>query len=222
MAAAAVGLPLYYGANKLISQAAERELNGMQRKFDKAVEAEIAKAESLAALVAMEPDVRQAMAAGDRDALSKAFVGGFDTMRSVYGFEQLQFHTPDAHAFFRVHSPTKFGDDLSSFRRTVIEANRTHKPVVGLERGQAGVGVRAIYPISSEGKPVGSMEFGLGFGKPFLDRLTDGSSDEGELYIFPMDASQDIDATKLRTAATSDGAPLLDASCETRRFHSPA
>lgn len=147
MAAAAVGLPLYYGANKLISQAAERELNGMQRKFDKAVEAEIAKAESLAALVAMEPDVRQAMAAGDRDALSKAFVGGFDTMRSVYGFEQLQFHTPDAHAFFRVHSPTKFGDDLSSFRRTVVEANRTHKPVVGLERGQAGVGVRAIYPI---------------------------------------------------------------------------
>ena len=62
------------------------------------------------------------------------FGAGFAELKSAYGVEQFQFHTAPATSFLRVHQPEKFGDDLSGFRKTVVEANATNKPVLGLGR----------------------------------------------------------------------------------------
>ncbi len=213
VATAAVGLPLYFGAGRLVDQAAGRELDVMQRKLDRSISAEVDKAQSLAALVAQQPEVAQAVATGDRQRLADIFVPGFAAMKAQYGVEQFQFHTPDAHSFFRVHKPEKFGDDLSSFRFTVVDANDNHHSVFGLERGRAGVGVRAVEPIVWQGRQVGSVEFGLGFGKGFIDRLMDGAEDEAELYLFPMENVETFSAKaagQARAASTFEGAPLLD------------
>jgi methyl-accepting chemotaxis protein len=75
---------------------------------------------------------------------------------------QFQFHAPPATSFLRLHKPEQFGDDLSGFRMTVVEANRSLKPVIGLEGGVAGFGVRAVVPLTYEGQPVGTVEFGTG------------------------------------------------------------
>ncbi|WP_332873865.1 cache domain-containing protein, partial [Aurantimonas marina] len=213
VAALAVGIPLFLGAERLVDRAAERELAIMERKLDRSIDAEVKKALSLAALVARQPAVGQAVAFNDRQRLADIFVPGFDAMKTQYGVEQFQFHTPQGISFLRVHKPEKFGDDLSSFRFTVMEANASKKPVIGLERGRAGVGVRAVHPVEYNGRHVGTVEFGLGFGQEFLAGLTDGADDEGEIYIFPMEevaAFASKDAANARSAATFEGAPLLD------------
>ena len=215
VAALAVGIPLYLGANQLIGQSADRSLKVMQTKLDRSVASEVGKAMALAALVSNQPGVQEAMATGDRQRLADMFVPGFAAMNSQYGVEQFQFHTPASHSFLRVHKPSKFGDDLSSFRFTVVKANSTHQPVSGLEQGRAGAGVRAVYPIAYQGRHVGSVEIGLGFGQDFLDRLTGASGDESELYLFPADKVATFsadDAAQSRTAATFKETPLLDAA----------
>ncbi|MEC5293133.1 cache domain-containing protein, partial [Aurantimonas sp. C2-3-R2] len=213
VAALAVGIPLFLGADRLVEQAAERELGIMQRKLDRSIAAEVDKALSLAALVARQPAVGQAVAFDHRQRLADIFVPGFDAMKTQYGVEQFQFHTPQGISFLRVHKPEKFGDDLSSFRFTVVEANANKMPVIGLERGRAGIGVRAVHPIEYNGRHVGTVEFGLGFGQEFISRLTDSADDEAELYIFPMDEVATFaakDTADARSAATFQGEPLLD------------
>ena len=76
-----------------------------------------------------------------------------------------------ATSFLRVHKPQKFGDDLSGFRKTVVATNTQKTTIMGLERGRAGIGVRGVVPIAHEGSHVGSIEFGLSFGKDFLSGL---------------------------------------------------
>ncbi|MGY4285308.1 HAMP domain-containing protein [Bradyrhizobium sp. LM2.7] len=76
---------------------------------------------------------------------------------------------PPATSYLRVHQPAKFGDDLSGFRKTVLIANQERRVVVGLEGGVAGLGIRGVVPIAQSGKHLGSVEFSLTFGQPFLD-----------------------------------------------------
>jgi methyl-accepting chemotaxis protein len=59
----------------------------------------------------------------------------FAAIKSDYGVDQFQFHLPPATSYLRVHQPAKFGDDLSTFRKTVVVANQERKVVVGLEGG---------------------------------------------------------------------------------------
>ena len=135
------------------------------------LESEGRAAEMMSALVANIPDVQQAFAAGDRDQLAELLVPSFKVLKknSDYAARQFQFHLPPATSFLRVHKPEKFGDDLSSFRKTVVVTNSTKKPVRGLEKGVAGLGVRGMVPVFNQGQHVGSLEFGMSFGQPFFD-----------------------------------------------------
>ena len=62
--------------------------------------------------------------------------------------------------FLRLHKVEKHGDDLSGFRYTVVEANKEKQPRIGIEKGVAGMGIRAVAPVSFQGKHVGTVEFG--------------------------------------------------------------
>ncbi|MBF0565254.1 MAG: methyl-accepting chemotaxis protein [Nitrospirae bacterium] len=97
----------------------------------------------------------------NREALVAKTVKLFkDSLKSNYGIKQFQFHLPPATSFLRVHKPEKFGDDLSSFRNTVVAANTTKRPVSGIEAGREGLGLRVVYPVFYEGQHIGSVEFG--------------------------------------------------------------
>lgn len=211
-AGAAVGVPLYLGAARLVEQAADRELDAMNAKLATALEAEVSRALALAAGLASQPWVGAAMAKDDRQALADALVPGFAAMKRDHGVVQVQFHTPPATSFLRVHAPDKFGDDLSSFRQTVVEANRARRAVSGLERGRGGLGVRAVVPVSDGGSHVGTVEYGVDFGGPFFERLAASETEQAEFYFFPADnvsTFADGDAQNSRAAATFEGEPLL-------------
>ena len=152
----------------IVDRADRRELRGHYDALQSDLQQEARRAAAMSAVVATMPPVRQAMAQGDRAALLRFFGAGFAELKSAYGVEQFQFHTAPATSFLRVHQPDKFGDDLSGFRATVVEANRDGKPVLGLEGGVAGLGIRGVLPITLDARQLGSVEFGLSFGQAFF------------------------------------------------------
>ncbi len=181
------------------------------------VSAEGRLAQAMSALVAGIPQVQQAFAAGDRETLKDYFADGFSVLKNDYGVRQFQFHTPPATSFLRVHKLEKYGDDLSAFRHTVVETNRTRSPIKGVEVGVAGLGVRGIVPVVNAGQHVGSVEFGMSFGQAFFDDFSKQHGIDLVLYI-KRDNRLDEFATTMNKAAllseeelraVSGGAPVV-------------
>ena len=175
LASAATAVFVLVGAMWIISgivdRADERELRSHYDALQTRLGQESRRAAAMSAVVATIPAVQEAMARNDRSALMNLFGAGFATMKSEYGVDQFQFHTPPAISYLRVHQPAKFGDDLSSFRKTVVAANQQRKPILGLEGGVAGLGIRGVVPVAQAGKHLGTVEFGLTFGQPFFDEF---------------------------------------------------
>lgn len=160
-------------------------------------------AETLSAMMANVPDLQKAMADGDRDRIGELLLPAFKVLKKQYAVVQMQFHTPPATSFYRVHKPEKYGDDLSSFRHTVVEANTKLKPVMGLEKGVAGLGIRGVIPMFYKDKHIGSVEVGMSFGQPFFDQF---KKDYGVDLIFHI---ANDDGSFKTFASTLGGSTLL-------------
>jgi methyl-accepting chemotaxis protein len=160
-------------------------------------------AETLAMLVAQIPDAQDAMAAGDRKRLEQLFLPAFKVLKKDYAADQFQFHTPPAFSMFRVHMPAKFGDDLSSFRHTVVQTNTEKRAIAGLEYGVAGLGIRGVVPMFKGDRHLGSVEFGMSFGQPFFDQFKKKYGVDVALRLSEKDGG-------FKTFATTFGDSLLD------------
>lgn len=127
------------------------------------------------------PEVKKLFAERDREGLYEYVKDSF-TGLTERGISQLQFHTPEAVSFLRAHEPGKFDDDLSSFRFTVVDANKNKQTVIGLEEGVAGYGFRVVSPIEYNGEHIGTVEVGSDFGEDFLTKIK--ADLDGEYYIY--------------------------------------
>src|ERR1700738_1053144 len=85
---------------------------------------------AVSAVIAALPPVTDAISKGDRDGLMPLLRGSLAALQPQ-GMPLISFHTPPATAFFRIHAPKVFGEDISARRRTVVESNQTGKPIVG-------------------------------------------------------------------------------------------
>ncbi|MEW8691328.1 MAG: methyl-accepting chemotaxis protein [Candidatus Thiodiazotropha endolucinida] len=166
-----------------LHSAEENEMQEIFKTVVAGIESEGRLAKAMSALVAGIPEVQSYFANRDRTALEQLFVPGFQVLKKEYGVRQFQFHEPPATSFLRVHKPAKFGDDLSSFRLTVVEGNKGKKAIQGLEVGVAGLGVRGLVPVSHDGQHVGTVEFGMSFGQSFFDEYSKNHEIDMELYI---------------------------------------
>ncbi|WP_428739314.1 cache domain-containing protein [Sulfurimonas sp.] len=73
---------------------------------------------------------------------------------------KIHIHDADIKSFLRVWQPKKFGDDLSSFRKTIVQVKKEKKPFVAIELGRAGLVLRGLSPVIDEDdKYLGSVEF---------------------------------------------------------------
>ena len=92
-------------------------------------------------------------------------ISGLSSVSSEFkintNYKNIKIHIHDAnvHSFLRAWKPTKFGDDLSGFRKTVLSVKRTNKPLVAIELGRAGMVLRGLSPIIENGEYLGSVEF---------------------------------------------------------------
>ncbi len=187
----------------LSEDAERRELQQLATSAKAEIASEGRTAEALSGLVANLTGAQRSLAEGDRDYLSANMVPAFKYMKEVYAVRQFQFHLPPATSFLRVHKPEKFGDDLSSIRATIIETNRSREPVLGLEKGRAGLGIRGLTPIFHEGQHVGSVEFGMSFGQPFFEQFKEKYGVDIALYLPGEEGFKPFAATR------KDG-PALD------------
>ena len=182
---------------EVLIEAETRELKSYYNQVISEIGSEGRVAEVMSALIANIPSVQQAFADGDRDTLANMLVPSFKILKAnpEYAARQFQFHTPPATSFLRVHKPQKFGDDLSSFRKTVVKTNTDRKPIRGLEKGVAGLGVRGMVPVTHNDKHLGSLEFGMSFGQPFFESYKQKSGIDLALHM--------VDSSGLKTFAST-------------------
>lgn len=180
---------------QLIAHNEQAELKIHFKAFENAILSESRLAESMSSLVANMPLVQQKFAANDRPALASLFVPPFAILKQQYGVDQFQFHTPPAVSFLRVHKPEAFGDDLSSFRFSVVDTNKLKKPMRGLENGVAGLGIRGMVPVTYQQQHLGSVEFGMSFGQAFFDQFKAHNHVEVALYLLTDTGVKTIGST---------------------------
>lgn len=173
-----------HNMKELILMAEQQELRGYVHNISNGIAAETRLGEALSALVANIPLVQDKFSQADRNALKELLLSTYPVLSKEYGVRQFQFHTPPADSFLRLHKPEKFGDDLSSFRHTVVRTNEAKKPTRGLESGVAGLGARGMVPVFHNGQHLGSVEFGMSFGQPFFDAFKAKYGVEVSLHLY--------------------------------------
>lgn len=105
--------------------------------------------------------ITEAFARRDREVLASLITQLYNTrLKHLYKIDQFQFHTPPAVSFYRAHIPEKYGDNLESFRKTVLKANETKSTVAGIEAGRGGLGLRVVKPVWYNFDAVGTVELG--------------------------------------------------------------
>ncbi len=126
----------------------------IQGKFDVGI--------SNAISIANDHDIKRALQENNRELALKALENLSTNMKENTPFQNIKVHvhTKDNKSFVRSWSPKKFGDDLSSFRASVVKVNETKKAINTFESGVAGLSIRSVVPVfSSEGEHLGSLEF---------------------------------------------------------------
>ena len=213
--AAAVILPaVNYYLKELIQSAETRELKVHYEELQGRIDAEQRLATAMAMLVASQPHIQELLKQQNREMLNAEFEDAFSELASNFGLRQFQFHTPPATSWLRIHRPEKFGDDLSSFRQTVVETNRRQQPVSGVEKGVAGLGIRGIVPMMVEGRHWGSVEFGFSLGDSVFEQFkTDTGLDISlalkennrlELFSATLGDNLVVSTTQLDSALNND------------------
>lgn len=115
----------------------------------------------IARTVAEMPTIQDNLQFQSREDLLTITAPLFTGLKEIIDLNVFHFHLPPATSFLRLQKPEKYGDDLSSFRKTVVQVNTNMEPAVGLEVGNAGLSVRAVVPVKYLGrKHAGSVEFG--------------------------------------------------------------
>jgi PAS domain S-box-containing protein len=126
---------------------------------------------SLATMVSHNPEVQRFLAERNRQALLELLTQTYESLRKGFNIRYFHFHTPEAKSFLRLHQPERFGEEMSGFRKTIIDAIKEGRAVAGLEWGVMGFAIRGVAPIYYHGEMVGTVELGYYFGKPLLDEI---------------------------------------------------
>jgi methyl-accepting chemotaxis protein len=153
----------------LTQLALEQQLKLQYDSVIAAIDYEGRTAQAVSATVAALPQVGDAILKDDRNALM-AVLGGSMKALSSQGINLMTFTKPPATIFLRIHDPKAYGEDVSARRHTIVEANQTGKPIVGVEPGRDTLANFAITPILRDGKSIAVADIGVAFGKDFVER----------------------------------------------------
>lgn len=80
------------------------------------------------------------------------------TTTTDYNFGQLQFIDAEGASFLRLNAPLRYGDDLTTFRKSISLIVKNHEKVTGYEAGRIVDGYRFVYPLFYNSEFVGCVE----------------------------------------------------------------
>ena len=126
---------------------------------------------SMASVVAENPEVQRLLSERNKEGLMELLMPTYRRLQRDFKISQFHFHVPVAVSFLRLHRPDQAGEEMESFRKTIVNAMKTGQAASGLEKGITGFGIRGVVPVKWQGRIVGSFEIGQNFGKPFLDNF---------------------------------------------------
>ncbi len=117
---------------------------------------------SNAVSIANDGRIKKALRTNDRKwaITTLSFIG--EKMKKSTPFKNIKVHvhTKDNKSFVRSWKIDKFGDDLSSFRDSVVKVNQTQTAVNTFEVGNAGLSLRSVACVTDDdGTHLGSLEF---------------------------------------------------------------
>ncbi len=179
---------------KLINSGMEMELHTVSTILQNDIQIKASNAAARASLVANFPPVQEALKAHDRDQLIKLVVPAFLIQKEKFGVVDGHFHYPPAVSFLRTFALQKWGDDLSTSRELVLQANKKLTPLQGIEISTTGVSIKGIDIVKDENGPIGSLEVGVGFNS-LLQELQDNTGFDSAAFI------DENMLTKIATAA---------------------
>ncbi len=106
---------------------------------------------------------------------------------------KLHFHLPNGRSLVRLWQEKQIltdgqwkdiSDDLSGFRNTVMDVNRTGKAARGIEPGRGGFAIRGVMPVkNTDGKHLGSAEILLDFDTILKNISSEGGHQEFLLFM---------------------------------------
>jgi len=111
--------------------------------------------------IAKNADVINALKTHDRNIAISGISKLVDEYKSNSGFKnvKIHIHTADIKSFLRSWKLDSYGDDLSSFRMTILKIKEIKKPFVAIEMGRAGLLIRGLAPVMDGETYLGSVEF---------------------------------------------------------------
>ena len=112
--------------------------------------------------IANDERIKNGLKTNEREEVIKTIQNISKVMKENTEFQntRVHIHTKDNISFVRSWNINQYGDDLSLFRKSVVEVNQTKKPLITFEAGKEGLLLRAIVPIFDEANNhLGSLEF---------------------------------------------------------------
>ncbi len=159
---------VYSEVSTLLKQTVEQKLNSKK-----------AVGISNAVSIANDGRIKKALRTNDRKwaIVTLGFIS--EKMKKSTPFKNIKVHvhTKDNKSFVRSWKTDKHGDDLSSFRDSVVKVNQTSTAVNTFEVGKAGLSLRSVAcVIDDDGTHLGSLEFmqGLNSVAKSFDKSKDG------------------------------------------------
>jgi len=179
------------------------KLNAISKTVNNKLDDLLEEGEVAVKLVAKNTAVQAAFADRDRELLRSMLLDSYQDISEEMA--QFQFHLPNSTSFLRLHNPSKYGDDLSSFRLTVNQANSEKELVSGIEEGRGGYGLRVVSPVEYRGDHLGTVEFGVSLGEGFLNEIKNDFP--GDYYIYSLADKENVAWDQSKSdwiASTSD------------------
>ncbi|WOE69910.1 methyl-accepting chemotaxis protein [Hydrogenimonas thermophila] len=166
----------YISINKVEKEAFEKERIILTRYFEQKFQAKKDVGLTNAINIANNLYVKKALKENNREIVINGLKSLSNDFKNYTKYKNIKIHihTKDLHSFARLWKLKKYGDDLSGFRKTIVEIKRTHKPFSAIEIGRAGLVLRGLAPVLDNGNYLGSVEFIQGLNSISKDARKDG------------------------------------------------
>jgi len=179
----AIGGSAWYRQSVAVQEALHREAAGDLSLIQTDMAAQQKAASALAIALAGEPETATLVEGSDKDKIIARYISAMPAIKDAGGLQNITFIDAKGIALARIHSPDKFGDDMTGRRKTVVEALASGKLVAGIEPGRTAVSMFASAPVVADGKTVGVVDVGTGLTNDYFNAIADRIDGAITVYI---------------------------------------
>jgi signal transduction histidine kinase len=152
-------LNVFHDQYDRLSEDVEMRLESVQELFDKQIQSETEHLDAVITVLSQNLELQAAWLAQDREKLLQLSEPLLTDLSNRLKITHFYYHDANRINFLRVYHPERFGDVIK--RQTLLEAERTGKPSVGIELGKLGtLTLRMVHPWIIDGQLAGYIEMG--------------------------------------------------------------